>query len=84
MKLLLIPAAKGLFYTLITGGVFIIIMYIISSQTNFSSISAVFGDTLTGDALELNNKGRDGLVLMFTGIFLLSASIQQAFKINSS
>jgi hypothetical protein len=59
-------------------------MYVISSQTNFGSIGAVFGGTLTGDALILNNKGRDGLVLMFTGIFLLSASLQQAFKVSSS
>lgn len=59
-------------------------MYIVSCKTNFSSITALYGSSLADEALTLNNKGRDGLILMFTGIYLLTASLQQAFKVSSS
>jgi len=80
---MLSPAIKGLLYALFSGGLFIVAMDLISYITNFDGISPLFGNELTGEMLLLNNKGRNGLILVFIGIYLLNASLQQAFKVNS-
>lgn len=82
-RLMLSPAIKGLLYALFSGGLFIVAMDLISYITNFDGISPLFGNELTGEMLLLNNKGRNGLILVFIGIYLLNASLQQAFKVNS-
>jgi hypothetical protein len=56
----------------------------ISYQTNYNTITALFGETLTNESLEMNNIGRSGLAICFIGLYLLISSIKQAGKVSSS
>lgn len=81
---LLTPAVKGALYTLITGGFFFIIINEIAYQSSFNGISALYGDTLTNELLELNNIGRNGLAVTFIGFYLLIVSLKQAFNVSKN
>lgn len=84
LKLIYSPVLKGFAYAILTGGFFIILMHIICEHTNFSSVTALFDSDMTGQLLLMNNKGRNGLILLFSGVYILNTSLQQAFKVSSS
>jgi len=39
---------------------------------------------MTGDALEMNNIGRNGINMVFIGIYIFMAGLKQASKISYS
>lgn len=78
------PAVMGCLFTLATGGCFFAVINEISFRTNYSSVSALYGQTLTDESLQSNNIGRNGLAVTFIGIYLMSAAIKQACKVHSA
>lgn len=44
----------------------------------------MYGDDLSDETLELNNIGRNGLMIGFIGLYLLSTGVKQSFKITQN
>jgi archaellum biogenesis protein FlaJ (TadC family) len=81
-KLMVSPALKGVLYSMLTAGIFVLLMHLIAFFTNFSGIFATFDADYTGEELTANNVGRYGLTLFLTGIFIIMSGIKQGFKVN--
>ncbi len=84
IKHILTPALKGCIYTAATGGIFFIFINELSYRTDFSTITALYGDTLADENLQMNNIGRNGLAVAITGIYLMTAALKQACKVHSA
>ncbi len=69
---------------LLTGGCFFFMLNQLTFQTNFSGIMSLYGDSLTDQSLQLNNIGRNGLMIGFIGFYLLNVAIKQSFKITQN
>jgi hypothetical protein len=83
IKHVLAPAVKGCLYTTATGGCFFVLINEITYRTDFSSITALYGSTLTDESLQMNNIGRNGLAVVVTGFYLMTAALKQACKVHS-
>jgi len=82
VKLMVVPAIKGVALSLVTAGNFIILMHLVSNYSNFSAIIGTFDSNLSGKALQFNNIGRYGLTIFITGLYILTSGIKQTFKVN--
>ena len=82
VKLILLPALKGYVFSLLCGGLFIALFYLISNTTQYSLIGGLWG----GDSTATNDqyRGRNGLTMCVAGFFILASGISQAFKVPSS
>ncbi len=82
--LIISPLLKGLIISMVTAFAFTVIFYYISSTTNWQLIQTTYSNDSTGGTLLGEYYGRNGLVLIICGFFILSASIKQSFKVPTT
>lgn len=82
--LIISPLLKGLIISMITAFAFTMLFYYISSGTNWKLIQTTYSNDSTGSTLLGEYYGRNGLVLIICGFFILSASIKQSFKVPTT
>lgn len=83
-KFMVSPALKGVGYSILLAGGLTILTHLVAFYTSYSGIYATYDSNYSGEALEDNNKGRYGLTLLFTGVFVVMNGIRQAVKVNES